>query len=132
MPILYPVTDPCTYCNNRYGYGVDPDGICPICERNYRKENEKTSTKEQNMTDPMPLKNPTNEDLQPPKRRSKEDPLKAAQKQLKLSQKLSEAIVNYVAQEDYQGGPDLEDLREIYDKLAAEQGHLNNLIHGEL
>ena len=28
----------CGYCGNRYGYGADPDGVCPVCEHNYRKE----------------------------------------------------------------------------------------------
>ena len=36
----YEITDPCGYCKNRYGYGPDPDGICPVCERNYRKEDQ--------------------------------------------------------------------------------------------
>lgn len=35
----------CTYCGNRYGYGADPDGVCPVCERNYKREEEKCSTK---------------------------------------------------------------------------------------
>lgn len=61
-----------------------------------------------------------------------QDPLKSAQKQLKLSQKLSDAILNYTANEDYQHGPMLEELRRMYDQLSNEQQQLNAEIYGQL
>ena len=36
---VYKITDPCGYCNNRFGYkDGGHGGYCPVCEKNYFKE----------------------------------------------------------------------------------------------
>lgn len=57
-----------------------------------------------------------------------DDPVSIRQKQLKLSQKLSEAITNYLNYENYQHGVTPDEFREIYKTLKTEQSTLQDEI----
>lgn len=56
------------------------------------------------------------------------DPVSDRQKQLKLSQKITEAIANYCNNSDYERGVQPDQFKEVYNTLKQEQSTLQEEI----